>query len=141
MGRLTLQILTGLMGLATVGLGAMQLSFGIRSPLYASAGLPEFPILDSNLRFFGGLGLGLGLILLWVVPSIERQTVLFRAVWICALLGGVGRLVSLAAVGSPSRLLLLFTVLEVTGAPFFIYWQHRVALSHKMDREPPARPA
>lgn len=129
MSRLTLQILTGLVGLATVALASMQLGFGVHGPVYASAELPESPILDSNLRFFGGMGLGLGLILLWIVPSIERQTVLFRAVWICALLGGIGRLISVAAAGSPSNLLVGFTILEVIGAPLFIWWQHRVALT------------
>lgn len=121
--------MTGLVGLATVGLGILQVGFGVHSPLYASANLPDFPILDSNLRFFGGMGFGLGLFLLWIIPSLERQAVLFRAVWLCAFLGGVGRLISLAAVGSPSSLLIGFTVIEVIGAPGFIYWQHRLAQS------------
>jgi hypothetical protein len=129
MSRLGLQILTCLVGVATVALGTVQVCFGINSPLYAAANLPQFPILDSNLRFFGGMGLGLGLILLWIIPTIERQGVLFRAVWICALLGGLGRLISAAVVGSPSKLLIAFTVLEVIGAPLFIFWQHRLALS------------
>ncbi len=42
--------------------------------MYAQAKLPSFPILDTNLRFFGGLGFGLGLILLWSVVGLERQT-------------------------------------------------------------------
>jgi hypothetical protein len=77
------------------------------------------------------MGLGLGLALLWMLPSIERQTALFRAVWICALLGGIGRLISVAAVGSPSHLLVAFTLVEVIGAPVLIYWQHRLATSRE----------
>lgn len=127
--RLGLQVVNGVVGLMTVGLGSVQLAFGVGSPLYAAANLPAFPILDSNLRFFGGLGLGLGLILLWILPSIERQTALFRGVWLCAFLGGIGRLISVAAVGSPSDLLVGFTVLEVIGAPLLVYWQGRVARS------------
>ncbi len=35
--------------------------FGISYPIYASATLPVNPLLDSNLRFFGGVWFGLGL--------------------------------------------------------------------------------
>jgi hypothetical protein len=36
-------------------------NFGISDPIYASATLPANPLLDSNLRFFGGVWFGLGL--------------------------------------------------------------------------------
>jgi hypothetical protein len=127
MSKLGLQVVNGLVGLATVALGAMQLVLGVRSPLYTAAQLPAFPILDSNLRFFGGMGLGLGLIMLWIIPSIERRTSVFRVFWLCAFLGGAGRLLSAAQVGSPSGLLIAFTMLEVVGAPIVVYWQSRVA--------------
>jgi hypothetical protein len=45
MSRRLLQIVNGLVGVATVGLGTVQVIFGVRSPLYAAADLPEFPIL------------------------------------------------------------------------------------------------
>ena len=129
MSRRILQVVNGAIGLATVGLGSVQVFFGVGSPMYSAAALPLFPILDSNLRFFGGIGLGLGLTLLWLLPSIERRTTLFRAVWMCAFLGGLGRLVSWPIAGSPSDLLIAFTVLEVIGAPALVYWQSRVAVS------------
>jgi hypothetical protein len=127
--RRGLQILNGLVGLATLALGTLQMAFGARSPLYAAATLPDLPALDSNLRFFGGLGVGLGLVLLWTLPAIERRTVAFRAVWLCAFIGGVGRLVSAAAVGAPSNPLVLFAWLETVGAPAIVYWHHRLARS------------
>jgi hypothetical protein len=129
MSRRALQVVNALIGIATAGLGSVQLAFGVDSPLYASANLPQFPVLDSNLRFFGGMGLGIGLALLWIVPSIERQASVFRVVWICAFLGGVGRLVSAALAGVPSQMLMAFTILEVVGAPVLIYWQNKVAAS------------
>jgi hypothetical protein len=125
MSRRALQLVNGLVAVATVALGVMQMALGTDSPVYGD--LPADPALDSNLRFFGGMALGLGLLLLWILPSIERRTALYRAVWLCAFLGGVGRLVSAALVGAPSPMLLGFTVLEVGAAPLLVYWQARVA--------------
>ena len=127
MSKLLLQIINGLIGLLVVVLGTVQVVFGVNSPLYAEANLPAFPILDSNLRFFGGMGLGLGLILLWITPRIEHHRVLFIAVWLCAWIGGVGRLISWPIVGAPSTMLISFTILEVIGAPLLIYWQGKIA--------------
>ena len=132
MSKLLLQMVNGLIGLLVVVLGTVQVVFGVNSPLYAEANLPAFPILDSNLRFFGGMGLGLGLMLLWIIPRIERHRVLFIAVWLCAWLGGVGRLISWPIVGAPSTMLISFTILEVIGAPLLIYWQGKIAGS-QMD--------
>ena len=127
MSRKALQLLNALVGLFTVALAGMQLALGVNSPIYDSLGLPGAPPLDSNLRFFGGMGLGLGLLLLWVVPRVERQTVLYRVFWYCAFLGGIGRVISIAAVGWPRPLVIGITALEVVGAPVFLYWQSRVA--------------
>lgn len=125
--RRLLQVLTGILGGLTIGLGAMSLVFGVHHPIYGFDALPELPELDSNLRFLGGLGLGLGGLMIWIIPRIEVSTAVFRAVWYCAFLGGVGRLVSILAVGAPSVLMTLFSVLEVVGAPLMIYWQRSVA--------------
>jgi hypothetical protein len=88
---------------------------------------PHVVLLDTNLRFFSGVWLGLGLALLWLVPSIERQTILFRAVWGVIFVGGIGRVLSMVAVGTPPASFVFFTLLEIIGAPVFVYWQHRVA--------------
>ena len=125
--RRLLQLATGLIGLATVGLGTVQLLRGAASPMYAHLALPADPTLDSNLRFFGGLGLGLGVVLLLLVPRIERHDLLFAAVWLCTFVGGVGRILSWAAVGPPPVHLAAFTWLETLGAPLFVLWQRSVA--------------
>jgi Domain of unknown function (DUF4345) len=95
--------------------------------LYRSLGLPEAPVFDSNLRFFGGVWLGLGLAMLWTVPHIEQYGTLFRWLWVAVFLGGIGRLVSWLAVGRPPAPYVGFILLEILGAPLFIYWQWRVA--------------
>jgi hypothetical protein len=100
---------------------------GTHDPLYAGAGMPADPTLDSNLRFYGGVWLGLGLAALWVIPGIARKTVLFRVLWLMIFLGGIGRLLSLLAVGMPFPPFIGFTLLEVFGAPLFIWWQAALA--------------
>ena len=65
--------------------------------------------------------------ILWLVPRIETETVLFRAIWGAIFLGGAGRLLSILLVGTPPIPFVGFTALELIGAPLFIYWQHRVA--------------
>jgi hypothetical protein len=128
MSRLALQIITGVLALIPIATGVVSM-LGVKDPLYRPLGLPSAPVLDSTLRFFGGVWLGLGLALLWSVPSIEQQGVLFRTVWIAIFLGGLGRLLSWLVIGPPPKSFIGFIVLEVVGAPLFIYWQYRVASS------------
>jgi outer membrane scaffolding protein for murein synthesis (MipA/OmpV family) len=130
MNKRPLQVVTAALGLIPVVTGAVAM-LGVDDPLYATIGLPRSALLDSNLRFFAGVWLGLGIALLWVVPSIERQGTLFRAVWGAVFLGGVGRLLSTASLGAPPAPFIGFTILEIVGAPAFVYWQHRVARSHR----------
>ena len=126
MNRKPLQITTAVLSLIPLVTGMISM-LGIHDPLYASVGLPASTLLDSNLRFFGGLWAGLGVAMLWLVPSIERQGVLYRTIWGAIFLGGVGRLLSIMSVGAPPVPFIGFTVLEIAGAPLFVYWHHRVA--------------
>ncbi len=121
-----LQIASALLGIVPVVTGLVQMT-GIHDPLYAQLNLPADATLDSNMRFLAGVWLGLGLAVLWLVPRIAEQTVLFRLLWLMIFLGGIGRLVSMAIIGLPPAPFVAFTVLEVVGAPFFVYWQHQVA--------------
>lgn len=127
MGRRSLQIATGIVAAIPVATGMLALYFGARTPLYKLPLADVTPLLDSNYRFLGGEWLGLGLAAYWLIPTIERQTVLFRAIWCAVFLGGMGRLISLLAFGLPSPLYSAFFVVEICGAPTFIYWQHQVA--------------
>jgi hypothetical protein len=124
--RFPLQLCTAVLALIPIATGIATL-LGVRDPIYRPLGLPPAPILDSNLRFFGGVWLGVGLAMLWLVPSIEHQGVLFRALWVAVFLGGVGRLLSWIMIGAPPRPFIGFTLLELVGAPLFIYWQYRIA--------------
>lgn len=120
-----LQLLTTLLAFVPIVTGLLTL-LGVHDPLYRDLDLPPEPLLDSNLRFFGGVWLGLGVAVLWLVPRLARETVLFRALWGMIFLGGIGRLISALAVGWPPLPFIGFTALEIVGAPLFV-WQARVA--------------
>src|SRR5262249_17056536 len=125
MSRRALQVVTGLLGAIPIATGCIGL-LGLRDPLYVRCGIPVS--LDSNLRFYSGLWLGLGIAMYSILPSVEQQTVLFRAFWGAIFLGGFGRLASIVGVGAPPLPFLGVIGLERVGAPVFIVWQRRVAL-------------
>src|SRR5262245_42500096 len=125
MSRRALQIVTGLLGVIPIATGCIGL-LGLRDPLYLRCGVVPVA-LDSNLRFYSGLWLGLGIAMYSILPSIERQTVLFRAFWGAIFLGGLGRLASIVAVGAPPAPFLAVIALELVGAPVFVVWQRQVA--------------
>ena len=123
-----LQIVRAILGIVPVTTGLIGLR-GLNDPLYAPVSTPHAVLLDTNLRFFSGVWLGLGLALLWLIPSIEKQTTLFRVMWGMIFVGGIGRVLSISAAGTPPAPFIFFTMLEIVGAPLFIYWQDRVAKS------------
>ena len=126
MGRRSLQVSMAVLGVIPVATGIVTM-LGLGDPIYASAGLPPNALLDSNLRFFGGLWLVLGLSIYWLIPRIERQTALFRVLWLMIFAGGIGRLLSMFLLGLPPIPFIGFTALEILGAPLFIAWQSRIA--------------
>jgi hypothetical protein len=119
-------VISGILAMVPIVTGVIGL-LGISDPLYASAHLPAHTLLDSNLRFFSGVWLGIGIAMLWIVPRIEKETVMFRALWGMIFVGGIGRLISMLALSAPPAPFVGFTALEIIGAPFFVFWQARIA--------------
>jgi Domain of unknown function (DUF4345) len=126
MSKLALQIIMALLAIIPVVTGLLGL-LGVEDPYYAAAGVPPIVLLDTNLRFYSGVWLGLGLALYWLIPRIETQSVLFRAIWAMIFVGGIGRLLSMMLLASPPFAFVAFTALEIVGAPLFILWQFRVS--------------
>jgi hypothetical protein len=126
MSKRALQIVTGLLGVVPLVTGLLGL-MGVADPFYVAIGVPPIVVLDTNLRFYSGVWLGLGLAFLWLIPAIERQTVLFRVLWGMIFIGGIGRLLSMMRLGWPPVAFVAFTAIEIVGAPLFIWWQSRVS--------------
>lgn len=129
MRKKPLQIWMALLAMVPVITGLLTL-MGLDDPLYASAQLPNVPVLDSNLRFFGGIWLALGLAMWSIIARIEQHGPVFQLIWGAIFLGGIGRMLSMGLSGLPPLPFIGFTILEIAGAPLFIWWQHQVAKAH-----------
>jgi hypothetical protein len=126
MNKRNLQIITFILALVPTITGLIGLS-GIHDPIYGEISKSNNILLDSNLRFFSGVWLGLGIALFSILKTIDSQTQIFRIIWLCIFLGGIGRLLSIILMGTPPIPFIGFTILEIIGAPIFIYWQSKVA--------------
>ena len=129
MRKKPLQIATALLALIPILTGVLTM-LGLDDPVYRDMGLPRNALLDSNLRFLGGVWLALGLAAVWLIPRIERRGDIFRLIWGAIWIGGLGRLLSMFVVGLPPAPFIAFTLLEIVGAPLFVLWQSRVARAH-----------
>lgn len=82
---------------------------------------------DSHLRYLSGIFLGLALGFLSCIPNIERKGARFRLLTAFVVLGGVGRLISLLALGAPTWPHMAGLGLELIATPLMAAWQWRVA--------------
>jgi len=121
-----LQAVNAVLSLIPIGTGVVTM-MGVADPIYAGLGIPDTPMLDGNLRFFGGVWLVLGLTLARVIPTIDTRSAEFQIIWIAVFVGGIGRLLSMAFSGIPPLPFIGFTVIEIVGAPLLLLWQHSVA--------------
>lgn len=133
MNRRPLQIATAILACVPTITGLSGLT-GLDDPLYRALQLPRDATLDSNLRFYSGVWFGLGLAAFWLVPRIERETVLFRCLWLMIFIGGIGRLLSLLMAGMPFPPFVGFAALEVCTTPLFVWWQARVAAAGRLGK-------
>lgn len=82
---------------------------------------------DSHFRYLSGLLLGIGLAYGASVRGIERHRGLFLFLTLIVVAGGLGRLVSVVAIGVPSVLMSAALVMELLVTPALALWQFRVA--------------
>jgi|SRR6185369_14513981 hypothetical protein len=119
----TLQVVLAFLSLLPLIFGGLSFIYG--AALFAPAS-GVTPKLDSQYRFVAAWELCLTFIVWWIIPQIERQTVLFRLICLVVCLGGLGRVIAWLAVGSAGPAFLAVTVLELL-IPLLIPWQAQVA--------------
>lgn len=83
--------------------------------------------LDSHFRYLSGLLLAVGLGFLSTVPRIERRGGRFLGLAGIVVVGGLGRLASVLALGLPSAPMKAALAMELLVTPALAFWQMRVA--------------
>lgn len=114
----TLRVLAQLMGWSCLAIGLAHVVLGNAAiPGAGSAG----PTVDSWGRFMGAVFAGYGLA--WLLAARRRPIPAGAVRWLAGvfLLGGVGRLLSLAAYGRPHWFQIALTVIELALPPVF-FW-------------------
>jgi hypothetical protein len=122
--------ITGFMGI----LSGITPDFGDFYRVSVSSAVEGNIILDSNMRYFSGLWLGIGLTLFWMIPAPEQQRTVFRLVSGMIFIGGLGRLISMVVFGVPSPVFVTFALLELFF-PLLILWQNKIPQSQLLNKE------
>lgn len=124
--RRALQVTLALLALIPMGTGLMDVLGGVHA-------LPtpqvSTPTLESNYRFLATIWVGVGLVILWVIPRVETRLLPFRAICAISVAGGLVRLLSMAVVGVPHQIFVWACASELVAPPLMALWQTRVAQS------------
>lgn len=112
-----------------INIAYLGIAYGAVNWYYVFADSPEYSMgllmLDSNIRFYSSLWLGIGIVLLWIIPRIEHEKTMLRVIAIFFFLGGIGRLISILTCGIPSSVYFIYALLELSF-PLLTLWQKRI---------------
>ncbi|KAA2263415.1 DUF4345 domain-containing protein [Solihabitans fulvus] len=107
-----------IMGVVNVAIGAAHLALGIDSePGLGGAGVT----VDSRERFYGAIFLGYGLAWVWAARQSPIPARVVRWLAGLLLLGGVGRVLSIAIYGPPHWFQLVLMALELALPPLYLW--------------------
>lgn len=124
-----MQVILGLTSILSIYTAYLGIAYGAVNWYYGFADSQEYSksllMLDSNIRFYSGLWLGIGIVLLWIIPRIEHEKTLLRVIAIFFFLGGIGRLISILTCGIPSSIYFIYVLLELSF-PLLTLWQKRI---------------
>jgi Domain of unknown function (DUF4345) len=117
--RRGLQVVLTAGGLVAITTGVIAIVGGIDTfPGSPSAENPA----DNEARFLNAIWVAFGVALLWVVPRVERETLLVRFLGAAIFLGGLARVASIIDVGKPADLQYVLMGIELVLGPLLIAW-------------------
>jgi len=123
--RKSLQILIGLFGVTDIFIALLHIALG---PAAIPGSIPVNATMDSEDRFYATLFLAYGVALLWCIKDIERKSQVIYFLMATFFVGGLARLVSVAAVGLPNDFFIILTGVELVLPLVIAYMQSRVSM-------------
>jgi hypothetical protein len=124
----TLQVFLGLFCATCIGIAALHLFLG---PVAIPGSIPVNATMDSEDRFYATLFAAYGVALLWCIQDVERKSKVVYFLAITFFVGGLARLISMAAVGLPDPFFVAMTALELLIPVFMVVLQFRIARDAK----------
>lgn len=119
----TLRALLGVGGAITVGVSLLHIAFG---PSVIPGSIPVNATMDSEDRFYAVMFLAYGAVMLWTLRGLERKLPVVRFLAAVLFVGGLGRIVSLIAVGLPHPFFVAMTIVELALPPVIVSITMRV---------------
>lgn len=127
--RRLLQYIVGTMAGFVATLGGLVFFTGARVATWVFdvefIEIENFAELDSSLRLFGAIVLGVAGVMAWSVPRIEQADPLIQIAAGSLVLGALGRLISAIQHGWPNTAATVLMILEASALVVFV-WQPRV---------------
>jgi hypothetical protein len=128
--RRILQVLLAVLSL--IPLLGLAIAFGPGPAFFQPAGSPPPPVdLDNQWRYLSGVYVSVTLAIWWTLPHVETRLAPIRIASLGVMIGGIGRLVSMAQRGRPDDpAMLAGVVLELGVVPLLLLWQARLHRLH-----------
>lgn len=120
----TLQVFLGLFGTTAILIASLHVVLG---PSAIPGSVSVNATMDSEDRFYATLFAAYGVALLWCVKDVERKSMVVYFLAATFFVGGLARLVSVAAVGLPNTFFIAMTVLELLIPLFIAFMQSLIA--------------
>lgn len=117
-----LRLFLTVFGMVCVGIALAHIVFG---PGAIPGSVPVNATMDSEDRFYATLFLGFGVAHVWAARDLAHRGGVILALQAVFFAGGLARIVSLIAVGSPGPLFLFLGGLELAIPPLLWWWIRR----------------
>jgi hypothetical protein len=120
-----------LFGAVCTGIALVHIAFG---PSSIPGSVPVNAVMDSEDRFYATLFLGFGIAQIWAAFDLANRRGVVLALQATFFMGGIARIISALAVGSPGPLFTFLGALELIIPPLVWLAMRKSALAQAASR-------